>query len=75
MNPHDQVRLQHMADGVNAALRFARGRKREDLDTDDMLTFALVHAITVIGEAASKITPETARPTAGTAMVINSRHA
>jgi len=59
MNPHDhRVRLRHMADALNAALAFAKGRKREDLDTDAMLLFALVHAITIAGEAANRVTPE-----------------
>ena len=48
-----------MADALNAAMRFAAGRKRADLDTDEMLLFALVRAIEIVGEAASKVTAET----------------
>jgi uncharacterized protein with HEPN domain len=40
-------------------MRFTEGRKRSDLDTDQMLLFALVRAIEIVGEAASKVTPET----------------
>src|SRR5262249_36873714 len=36
-----------------------QGRKRSDLDTDQMLLFALVRAIEIVGEAASRISPET----------------
>jgi hypothetical protein len=35
MNPCDRVRLQHLADAPNSAIRFAQDRRRGDLD--DML--------------------------------------
>ena len=57
MKPHDRVRLSHLADALDAAMRF--GRERGDLDSDEMLLFALVRAIEVAGEAASKVTAET----------------
>lgn len=47
-----------MADAIDAALRFVRGRAPADLETDEMLLFALVRAIEVVGEAASKVTME-----------------
>ena len=59
MNPRDRVRLQHLADALNSAIRFARGRERGDLDADEMLLFALVRAIEIAGEAASQVTAET----------------
>lgn len=59
MNPHDRVRLRHIVDALNAAMRFVEGRKRSDLETDEMLLFALVRAIEIVGEAASKVTAET----------------
>ena len=59
MNPRDRVRLQHLADALNSAIRFARDRQRGDLDTDEMLLFALVRAIEIAGEAASQVTAET----------------
>ena len=59
MNPDDRVRLRHLADALNAALRFIEGRQRSDLDTDEMLLFALIRAIEVAGEAAAKIGPDT----------------
>ena len=57
MSPDDKVRIRHMADAAEAALRFAQGRTRADLESDDMLVFALVRAAEVIGEAAARITP------------------
>jgi len=58
MSPDDRIRLQHMVDAMAAALRFVEGRKRGDLDADQMLVFALVRAVEVIGEAASKLSAE-----------------
>jgi len=57
-NRDDTIRMRHMLDAARDALAFAEGRRRQDLDNDRMLTFALVRAIEVIGEAASKVTPE-----------------
>jgi uncharacterized protein with HEPN domain len=48
-----------MIEAAEAAQDFIAGRVRADLDTDRMLLFAVVRAIEIIGEAASKISPET----------------
>ena len=58
MKRHDRVRLRHMADAMDAAIRFVEGRNRSDLESDKMLLFALVRAIEIVGEAASKISDE-----------------
>ena len=55
----DVVRLQHMLEAAELSLVFCAGRRREELDTYPMLRFALAHAITVIGEAAGKISQPT----------------
>lgn len=55
----DAVRLRHMLDAAEQALQFCAGRCCEDLHSDAMLRFALMHAITVVGEAASKVTQST----------------
>ena len=52
MNPRDRIRLQHLADALNSAIRFARGRERGDLDSHEMLLFSLVRAVEIAGEAA-----------------------
>jgi uncharacterized protein with HEPN domain len=59
MNPRDRVRLQHLVDALNAAIRFTQGRDRGDLDSDEMLLFALVRAVEIAGEAANQVTAET----------------
>ena len=55
----DAVRLRHMLDAAEQALQFCAGRRLEDLYGDAMLRSALVHTITVVGEAASKVTQAT----------------
>ncbi|MFL5332714.1 MAG: DUF86 domain-containing protein [Geminicoccaceae bacterium] len=47
------------AGATATALRFAAGKSRGDLEQDQMLLFALVHAVKIVGEAAAKITPAT----------------
>lgn len=59
MHPHDKIRIRHMIEAAQAAQQFVAGRQRDDLDTDQMLLFALVRAIEIIGEAASRVTPVT----------------
>jgi uncharacterized protein with HEPN domain len=48
-----------MVDAAEQVARFIAGRGREDLDTDEMLLFAVVRAIEIVGEAASKVSEET----------------
>lgn len=57
MQAEDRVRVQHMVDAARTAQRFIAGRTRADLDSDEMLRFAVVRAIEVVGEAASKVSP------------------
>jgi uncharacterized protein with HEPN domain len=59
MTPDERVRFRHIADALDSTIRFTTGRHREDLDNDQMLVFALVHALQIVGEAASKISIET----------------
>lgn len=51
----DQHRIRHMIDAARQALAFAEDRTREDLNTDAMLSFALVRCIEIIGEAAANL--------------------
>ena len=45
MRADDGVRIRHMIDAAESALRFVQGRSRADLDSDEMLCFALTRAI------------------------------
>ena len=59
MPDSDKIRLQHMLDAARDAMSFADGRAREHLDSDRQLVMALVKSIEIIGEAASKVSPDT----------------
>ena len=59
MRKDDVIRLRHMLDAAQEACAFAVGRAREDLNSDRQLTLALVKAIEIIGEAASRVSMET----------------
>jgi uncharacterized protein with HEPN domain len=76
MNPHALARLRHIVEAVEAAAQFVEGRKRNDLDTGQMLLFALVRAIEIIGEAASKVSNETpnAIPDVPWSSIVGMRH-
>jgi uncharacterized protein with HEPN domain len=58
MRNDDLTRLRHMIEAAQKALQFAENRKCSDLSEDQVLSFALVRAIEIIGEAASRISPE-----------------
>lgn len=58
MQPKDAVRLQHMLDAGRAAVRYISAVARQDLAQDDMRARAVVQAVGVVGEAASKLSPE-----------------
>ncbi|MFH0810607.1 MAG: HepT-like ribonuclease domain-containing protein [Pseudomonadota bacterium] len=58
------IRIRHMIEAAETSQVFIAGRQRSDVDTDQMPRFALVRAIEIIGEAASKVTPETRALTA-----------
>lgn len=54
----DLIRLQHMLDASLKAMAFIEGKNKSDLDDDDLLVFALVKAIEIVGEAAGKVSKE-----------------
>jgi len=57
MSADDRIRIEHMIDAAETALRFVREKKREDLDAGEMLVFALARAVEIVGEAASRVSP------------------
>jgi uncharacterized protein with HEPN domain len=59
MNERDETLLRDMLDMARKAQIFLGGRDQQVVEQDEMLAFALVRAIEVLGEAASKITAET----------------
>ncbi len=59
MNERDETLLRDMLDMARKAQVFLHDRSQEAVDQDEMLAFALVRAIEVLGEAASRISVET----------------
>jgi uncharacterized protein with HEPN domain len=59
MPPDDRTRILHMIEAAETVAAFIAQRNRTDLDHDRMLLFALVRAIEILGEAASKVSPQT----------------
>ncbi|MEA5534283.1 DUF86 domain-containing protein [Crocosphaera sp. XPORK-15E] len=51
----DPTRLQHMKDAALEATKFIQGCDRKSLDNNQMLVFALIKAIEIIGEAAVNV--------------------
>src|SRR5687768_3058371 len=76
MRDDDHVRIVHMIEAAEAAAHFIEGRIHEDLDRDQMLLFAVVHAIEILGEAANKISLETrdAAPEVPWAAIVSMRN-
>ena len=76
MKPADQVRLRHIVDALTSTIRFTEGRRRQDLDEDEMLTFALVYAVQIVGEAANRVSVEfrDQHPEVPWGIIISMRH-
>ena len=55
----DRARLAHMLDAARQAAAFVEGRSRADLDSDRRLSFAIMRAIEIVGEAAANVGGET----------------
>ena len=55
----DDIRLRHMLTHAREAVQMAEGRSRADLDSDRQLNLALVRLMEIVGEAASRVPPET----------------
>ena len=55
----DSVPLRHMLDHAREAIAMAASKQRPDLDSDRMLQLALVRLVEIVGEAATRVTPET----------------
>jgi uncharacterized protein with HEPN domain len=58
MLPEDRIRITHMRDACVSVSRFIEGKRSADLSGDQMLQFALVRAIEIIGEAAGRVSED-----------------
>lgn len=55
MAKDDLSRVRHAVDACKKLLKFTRDKSRESLDSDEILTLAIVHLLEVIGEAAQGV--------------------
>jgi uncharacterized protein with HEPN domain len=55
MRPDDCVRLRHLHEAATKAIRYSEGKKRSDLDHDELLRLALTKLVEIVGEAAKSI--------------------
>jgi uncharacterized protein with HEPN domain len=53
-----RIPLRHMLDHAREAYALIQNKSREDLDADRPLNLALVRLLEIIGEAASRVSPE-----------------
>jgi uncharacterized protein with HEPN domain len=65
-----------MLDATRSLLRFTQGRCRQDLDEEEMLAFAVLRALEIIGEAASQVSPQGREgcPAIPWALIVGMRH-
>ena len=54
----DRNRLRHMIDAASEAIQHAQNRTRAELDADRSLQHLLVRNLEILGEAASRTSPE-----------------
>jgi len=72
----DRVRIRHMLDAARSVRRFIAHRRREDLEADEMLAFAVIRGLEIIGEAAGQVSESTrqACPDIPWPLVVGMRH-
>ena len=54
----DRERLEHILAAINRIAKYTSGKTYEDLVSDDMMYYAVVKNIEIIGEAANMLTQE-----------------
>ena len=55
----DRIRLRHMLEEARRAMAFVKGRTFGDLQGDEVLQYAVVRAISIVGEAAAQVSKDT----------------
>lgn len=55
MKADDRIRISHMLEAAESALGFCAGKSFQDLHNDRQLSFAIVRALEIVGEAASQL--------------------
>jgi len=59
MSQHDDaVRLRHMLDASRKAVALLAGRRRAQLEDDEIAQLALARLLEIVGEAAGRVSPD-----------------
>lgn len=76
MSKDDSVRLRHMQDSAREAVELIQGKSRSDLDTNRVLSLALVRLLEILGEAANRVTTTTREqnPNIPWSQIVSLRH-
>ncbi len=76
MPKDDLVRLRHMRDSAMEAVELIQGKSRADLDTNRVLSLALVRLLEIVGEAANRVTAATRQqnPNIPWSQIVSLRH-
>ena len=59
--PDDNIRLQHIVDFAGRAISFTAGMTQKEFNKNEVLQYACVHLLEIIGEAANEISDKTRR--------------
>ena len=59
--PEDVVRLAHLREASEKALRYSHGASRKALEDDEVLRLALTKLVEIVGEAAKQVSEPTRR--------------
>lgn len=54
----DETRLRHMLDYSRKLIEFTQGKTQSDLESNEMLSLAVVRLIEIVGEAAANVSAE-----------------
>lgn len=55
---NDKVYIAHMRDFLLSAREISEGKTRTDLDNDKVYRYAILHLVSVLGEAAGRLSPD-----------------
>jgi uncharacterized protein with HEPN domain len=66
MNDDDRERLEDMVEHGRDAIELLGEMTPSDLEQDKRTRYAVIHCLEIVGEAASKVSPETRRAIDGT---------
>lgn len=74
--PDDAVRLKHMLEAAQKAVRLVKGKQRADFDADETLILAITRLLEIVGEAANGVSAalREAHPHIAWKEIIGARH-